>query len=188
MSDRLFLKSFGTDSALINGYSEAYKLLEIAFVVPGLTMPAVASLWKKTVKKEGLQLGKLGQLVGVTVGLGTLSCLGLVILGPLALQLIQKNVYESAYQVLPILALSLIFFFLIIFFKNVLIFFNRERVELMISGVTGVTAVGLYIVLIGKYGVVGAAWSSVLVFAIGAITSSGFVWRTIRQEQKQDRN
>ncbi|MBC7472614.1 MAG: hypothetical protein H7196_05160, partial [candidate division SR1 bacterium] len=124
-TDKIFLKRYGFDDAIINGYANAYKLFELSVVVIGLTTPMLASFAKKRIDSPSLSNTEIKfkkvfqnlfkkirdkQVIFYTYfTLNTiiaLCCSVLVsILGPFVLRYIdQNNLYPVAFPTLSILA------------------------------------------------------------------------------------
>lgn len=192
-TDKLFLKYFGYSDTTINGYSNAYKLFEIAVVVPGLTAPSISSLAKqrldnglvtpvgKRIQKFVHQLTnskKFGQnKIIVTewlifsIFIGFVSTIGIWLLGSPVLKIIDPtNKYPLSFSILPILALALIPISALFFFGNLVVFKDGEKLTFYGQIVVMIAALGLYSILIPMYGAYGAAWATVITYTIDFLT------------------
>jgi O-antigen/teichoic acid export membrane protein len=201
-TDRLFLKFFGGDDLVINGYANAYKILDIASIVPGLTMPPVASFVKKRMdsgctyrlgqeiqtlfQKANLQLQTRSAIVlewtiMVTI-VGILTTLVIFLFGPFIIRLLDPSLkYELALQALPILALSMVPMTPMLFFTNLIIFHGGEKYELLSTVAAAVVGTILYIVLISQIGLVGASLAKLGIYAFELAIKTYFLRRSLKK-------
>lgn len=189
-TDKLFLAYFGFNDVTINSYSNAYKLFEIAQVVPGLVMPAVSSLITRKIVSEvkvNNQRKILWQAVAASFGLGIALWAGVLIFGNIIIWLIDStNKYPETSSILPILALSLIFICPMLVCKDTTIFLGFEKFDLITTAITAITAVSLYTILIPRYGAVGAAIATVISYVLDFILKAYFlekVWHKLNTQQ-----
>lgn len=164
-TDKLFLAYFGYSDTTINGYSNAYKLFEIAQVVPGLVMPAISSLITKQLVQNItiLEMKKiLWKYIAFGLGLGSILWAGIMLFGKIIIWIIDsQNKYPDTGNILPILAISLIFICPMLIAKDTTIFLGYEKIDLLTTLLTAILAVTLYIILIPLYGGTGAALATI---------------------------
>lgn len=177
---KIILNNYGYDADIVNGFGNAEKIFTLVGIVPGLTMPMIASKVKKRLDLGQLSiLGEwfklkfkwsvtksiLSEWLTYTFILSLVLTIGTLLFGPLIIWLIDtQGKYMSAYQVLPILSLGILPFTVVIFLANLIIFLNGEKYELYGTAILAVIGLSLYFLLIPTGGVYGASWASVLVF------------------------
>ncbi len=172
-TDKLFLAYFKFSDNSINSYSNAYKLFEIAQVVPGLVMPAISSLVTKqiVVEKDSKEKQKiLFRFAGFALGLGVILSIGIALFGWLAIWLIDsQNKYNQTAQILPLLGISLVFICPMLIFKDTTIFLGKEKYDLITTALTATLAVILYIILIPNFGLNGAVIATIISYLFDLI-------------------
>jgi O-antigen/teichoic acid export membrane protein len=187
-TDKLFLAYFKFPNEAINSYSNAYKLFEIAQVVPGLVMPAISSLVTKQILAEKVlpkQRKALFKYAGFGLSLGITLWLGVVIFGSVAVWLIDtQNKYQQTIQVLPILAISLIFICPMLVFKDTTIFLGKEKYDLITTALTATLAVSLYLILIPNFGIQGAAYATIISYSFDLIIKAFLLNHTLKKLSK----
>lgn len=178
ITDKLYLKFFNYNSFAINGYANAYKLLEIASIIPNLTMPVLASfLVKKMISKENFAWrpsALLSFLVGLTIAIGFLFT------APIFLKVIDPSNYyfTESIKVIPILSIVLIMAFPISLLSFLSILLNGEKNVLFGSLTMFVVYHILYITLIPPFGIIGAAIASGIGSTIDSLVRA-FLFRKI---------
>ena len=194
---KIILNNYGFEEVLVNGFGNAEKIFTLVTIIPGLTMPMVASLVKKRLSSG--TLSKLGQwfyqswswtksksIISewfiYTLGLSLLLTLGMLVFGPLILWLVDsQNKYASALQILPILSLGMLPFTPVIFLANLIVFLNGEKYELYGTSILAVFGLSLYFLLIPSYGIFGAAWATVAIFFLDLILKVFFIAKILNQ-------
>jgi len=194
---KIILNNYGYDADIVNGFGNAEKIFTLVGIVPGLTMPMIASKVKKRLDEGQLStLGEwfklkfnwsvtksiLSEWLTYTFILSLVLTIGTLLFGPLIIWLIDtQGKYMSAYQVLPILSLGILPFTVVIFLANLIIFLNGEKYELYGTTILAVIGLSLYFLLIPKGGVYGASWASVLVFFIDLALKFYFLKKVLDQ-------
>jgi len=198
----LFIKFFGWGEEMVSGYANAYKFFEIASIIPGLTMPTIASMVKKRMNNNELflpmqkilpnfaTLSDLGIkyliyfewfLISLVIGIGTF--IGLFIFGPFALRLVDPNlVYPLAIPALQILALASIPQSIMYLTSTLNILYDGEKFELIASIILATTAMILYSVLIRMYGIYGAVWALTIMYSFDFVIKLYFLNRNLRNK------
>lgn len=184
-TDRVFLKVFGYDEFAINGYANAYKLYETAAIVPGITMPVLASFVYRKLSGIKDQVSKnqvILRYAWLALGAGLIVSLTMVLLGPFAISLIDpKNLYRSiSVQSLYILSAGVAINFPLIFFSFQNILGSHEKRELKIQLINLVVALTTYSILISQFSFYGAAISTVIIHSIDL-----FIRYTLIQRHKK---
>jgi len=167
-TDILFLSFNGiTETALI-GYSNSYRLFEIASVVPNLIAPVLASQVIQKLKNS--QKEKNSQILKsfiLKIGLVGLFCtVLLIILAPVGLWIIdpQKRFWNESMLVIWPLSLILICNGLSSFLGNLSIFLGNSSSEIIISLFNLLVATIFYLALIPFFGIFGAALASLFIY------------------------
>jgi O-antigen/teichoic acid export membrane protein len=182
-TDKLFLAYFGFSDLVINSYANAYKLFEIAQVVPGLVMPAISSLIARKIVQEidvNNRRKVLWQAAGASFIIGLALWIGVVLFGGIIISIIDSgNKYPETINLLPILSISLIFICPMLIFKDTTIFLGYEKYDLLTTCVTAITAVSLYILLIPTYGAIGASLATIVSYLLDLILKAVFLERIL---------
>lgn len=181
-TDKLFIANLGFPQSDLNSYANGYKIYESAMIVPGITAPMLASYMKRRFDQKILgPIAKFLQkkvpditfnksfftewgIISLVIGFGLF--LGMIIVGPVLLWLIDpNNLYPKALEVIPIFALAIfttpisgILAYFIIFNTN------GEKYEFIGSIFLVFVALFSYSLLIPRFGVLGAAWSTCIYF------------------------
>jgi O-antigen/teichoic acid export membrane protein len=167
VTDKLFLRGFGVDYFSFNGYSNIYRIFETTMIAPGVVLPSLVSFYFKGEKNSSRILKTF-----VFVILFSFICaLVYFILSPIILQLIdpQNKYTEYSLLVLPMLSVSLFLFSLGSFMSQINIFLGGEKYELIVTIILASTTLTLYWFLISKYGIVGAAISTLISFCLDVL-------------------
>ncbi len=167
-TDKVFLKVFNFDEFAINGYSNAYKLYETASIIPGITMPVLASSIRKrilSIQDESQKRSVILRYARLTIIAGLVVTTAIAVFGPFALSLIdpKRLYYDISLQTLWILAGAVTLTFPALFFAFQNIFNGNEKLELKIQFANMVAALILYTILISQFSYIGAAISTLLV-------------------------
>jgi O-antigen/teichoic acid export membrane protein len=166
-------------------------------IVPGLTMPMIASMVKKRLDigqmasfvvwlNKNLNFSKTKSIMvewfSYTLGLSIVLTLGMLIFGPLIIWLVDsQNKYSSALQVLPIFSLGMLPFTTVIFFAHLMVFLNGEKYELYGTSILAVFGLILYFLWIPGFGIFGAAWATVAIFFLDLIIKIFFLRQILEQ-------
>lgn len=168
-TDKLFLKNFGFSDTVINGYSNAYKLFELSMVIPGLSIPIIATRVKA--KADLIKISKdkrifIFKVLSIVSAVGLFVGVGFYILSPAFLKLIDpKSLYiDNSLQYLIFFAISLVCVFGSQLISSVTIFYSKEKYEIFIFLFHAIVGLTLYYILIGNYGAYGAALTTMIIF------------------------
>lgn len=142
-------------TGVVRGYSAAYQIFETLQIVPAITMPVLASHIKKSSLSEK-------RYFLLAVGMGAAYWLVSIVASQILLIITKASEnYPASTQVMWILTLGLIPFFLnqLMHYNNVIN--NREKQETVSIFICGLTAIILYSFLVPVYGIMAAAIISV---------------------------
>ncbi len=190
-TDKIFLKRYGFDDGVINGYANAYKLFDISIIVVGLATPMIASFAKKRI--DDINMGKMETWVKqniffafprigikktifstyllINIAIGSLTSIGLFLIGPFIIRFIDvSNKYPLVFDILPILSLGVIPLSIVLFLGYMIVFYGGEKYELLNYIITSFLGLILYFWLIPIYGGIGAAFATVCIFGIDMTT------------------
>lgn len=169
--DRQLLDYYGVKAAAINGYSNAFKIFDIAFIIPSMIAPVFASRAKKHLdstadKSDKAKILKRWLVVSAIAGLAT--SFSLFIGSRIIFWIIDpKNLYtEYSLQVIPFYCISLFCYFSTFFHYNMNIFYHREKNETFFQILNSLGFLLLYVILIPILGIVGAAVSHASIYMI----------------------
>ena len=167
-TDKIFLESYGAGDNAINGYSNAYKLFEVAVVVPGITMPVLASTVIKRIRGSaaGEQRVTLRRYLMTTLGVGFGVALGFAALGPWVLSLIDPagNYIQISRVALWTLTPAVILNFGVTFLAHMFVLSGHDKQEMKVQTRNLLFALLTYGVLIYFFSYVGAAVSTILIY------------------------
>jgi O-antigen/teichoic acid export membrane protein len=168
-TDKLFLRNFGFGDNIINSYSNAYKLFELSLVIPGLSMPIIASKLMFKIEKLGNNIERikfLSRTLKLVSAIGSIVGLIFYLLSPYILRIIDPyNLYtKNSILYLIYLAVSLTCAFGSQLISYLSIFYGKEKYELIIYILHTIIGLSLYYILISKLGGVGAAISTMIIF------------------------
>lgn len=104
------------------------------------------------------------------------SLLGLLILSRSLLQTLTTPEYVQGYMIVPIIALSVIFYNISDLNNQIIILFKKTKISAIINIVSAIINIAMNVILIPIYGVIGAAISTLISFTLHLIltTSIGY--------------
>jgi len=196
-TDKLFIRWFDIGNADFNGYVNGYKIFESVLIIPGVTIPMLASYMKKQYDKNEVNwlggwfqsnfqfLSKtqsfFAQWITVSAGLGLFLSVAVIIGGPILLFLIDpQNLYPQAYTVLPWLAAAAFLNPIVVIMARFIVFSNGgEKYELMSSLVLMIIAITGYVIFIPKFGIVGAAMATFFALIVDVFLKMFFLRKVI---------
>ena len=167
-SDR-YVIAFFIGMGYVGIYSVAYRIgsLLLIFVIP-LNIVMVPALSKsydegKTEEVKNLLAYSLKYLLILVIPAG----FGLSILGKSLLQnMTQSELISSGWSVIPIVALSMVFFCIYQIIWQVANIVKKTKIIGIIWGIAGLTNLGLNIIFVPLIGILGAAISTLICFAM----------------------
>lgn len=184
---QILLDNFGFSDEILGSFFNATKVFMLATIVPGMTVPMIVSLVKKRINqskttrvssflqeylstKNAIIVEWSFYMLAFCVGLFG----GLMIFGPFILYLIDpENKYPQATEALYILSISMLFWPLIKFYSDLIVFSGGAIYELWVTFMLAVIGIALFIWLIPTYGIYGASWATVVVYLIDLLLRFG---------------
>lgn len=142
-------------------YSAAYRvcflILALAYTI---YIPYLPALTRAAEKDTATLSAVAGRAVGVAAAFGApLVAGGIVVAGPV-LRLLFGPGFEKGAGAFALLLISIGFVFLHVAIRNILLVLNRLKTEMWIIFAATVLNIGLNLLLIGRYGIVGAAFAT----------------------------
>lgn len=169
--DRILLERM-VSLAEVGLYTLGYQLGMIVGVVASAANSAWTPIFYDVAGREGHSARILGQLASVNLALSFGVGLLIILFGPELVTLIADAEYAGAWAVVPIIALS--YAVQAVYFVTVTPIFFRKRTRwlpLLTGGAAGVNVV-LNLLLIPPFGVIGAAWATLLAFGFLSIATA----------------
>ena len=151
-----------TDERTVGLYNAAYKLFELAVVLPHSLMivffPGLVDEFHSEKEKFKVSLKKV---LVIYLGVGSIFALPIFYYSFEVIDLIYGNHFLRSGEILKILAIAMVLSFLIFLLSNVLIVAGQEQKNArMLVGATLLNLI-LNLIWIPKHGAIGAAWSTV---------------------------
>ncbi|MEI6728534.1 MAG: polysaccharide biosynthesis C-terminal domain-containing protein [bacterium] len=170
--DILIIGKLNFSASEINGYSNGLKFFGLVLVVPYVAISPLVTFIKNRLDNYQTYL-LFGKIIKFNKKIAILEwCLILLIAGsivssivyfiaPWLIQVIDPNLkYPLGAETLKILSLAYLVIFPTNLLSNLLVFFNKEKLELYGVIILMFVSVLLYLYLIPKYGAIGAAYST----------------------------
>ena len=179
-TDVPFLSYLKFSDSNIVSYASAYKLFEIATVIPGLMMPVIASKVKREMVAK-VETGNLVKEFAKAFGLG-LVLFGLaLLLAPVGSWLIDpKNLYPDITTYFKWLSPILILLFPVILANDLINLSGLEKMQLWSKVITAIFVILAYIVLIPTYGPAGAILATIGGFVVELVVKGWIVFRYVK--------
>jgi len=178
--DQIMIKNM-IDPAAVGQYSAAVKISEIWYFIPMIItsslFPAIINAKKKS---EELYYARLQKLYNLMVWLAISIALPMTFLSDWVIKLIYGSAYSQAGSVLMIHIWAGVFVSLGVASQQYLIVENYIKISLFRTFIAAIVNVILNIILIPKYGINGAAISSVFSFFLSTFLI-GLIPRTSKQ-------
>jgi len=183
-TDKLILGYFThSNPVAVGSYSNAYKIFEVLTVIPGLTMPVLASMIKrKTDTSDVAFIHKhINRGVLISLLLGIIMAMVILVFGNLALYIIDvHNRYAQEYQILKSLSFAIVFMSPALLVSNLLIFFNGEKESLIAIIMISAITLFIYFLLISMFSAMGAAFASGISYLLDFLFKYYFLRRRIK--------
>jgi PST family polysaccharide transporter len=160
-------------------YSAAVRISEIVYFIPmsiaASAFPAIIEIKKES---EALYYQHLQKLYDIMVVLALVIALPVTFLSDWMVALLFGNAFIEAGPVLAIHVWAGIFVFLGVAGSKWYIVENLQRISLVNSSLGALANIALNFILIPHWGVIGAAWATVVSYAIVAYVSDSFTSKT----------
>jgi O-antigen/teichoic acid export membrane protein len=164
-TDKLLLRYFNFSDSEINGYSNIYKLFEVAGVTPAIILPSIVG---RMINKKILIRSKefYNYLFFVTLT-GLIYSIVFYFIAKPAISLIDPELkyYQNSIIAIPYLAISLVFIFILQFLGQFNVIIGKEKYDLIASVSSTIVALTAYFILIPPFGILGAAISTLIAFS-----------------------
>lgn len=163
-ADRVLLERMAP-LAEVGLYTLGYQLAMVVGVVASSSNAAWTPIFYDEAGSGGDSQGRLGRLASVNVALSFGAALLIVLFGSEVVTLLADAEYARSATVIPIIALG--YAFQALYFVTVTpIFFTRGTQWLpLLTACSAALNVGLNLLLIPRYGMIGAAWATLAAFA-----------------------
>jgi O-antigen/teichoic acid export membrane protein len=165
-TDKWFLKYFGFNEYVINGYINAYKLLELGLVIETILIPVMFSnlINGQDLNKPWKNFILRSKWFYLILFSGVISFIGFLIASYFIVPIIDaKRLYSNySFDVIPFFGLILLFDPISYFLTQYLFHKNKLYVETITLVFYGIISLILYSLLIPSYGHIGAAISTLI--------------------------
>lgn len=172
--DVLMIGAFRTE-AEVGWYAAAYKLFEVPVMFGWLAvqtlLPLMSRMFYESKQNLVLLFGKAMKYIWV-VGLGTAA--GMAVFSPAVIRLLLPPEYEPAVNVLRVLGVSLPLMVGCVLFGSLFISMEVQRRMAKWSLLSLAVNLGLNLVLIPRYGIMGAAVATLCSEVVSFVVSYGF--------------
>lgn len=172
--DVLLIGAFRTE-AEVGWYAAAYKLFEVPVMFGWLAvqslLPLMSRMFHESKKNLALLFGKTMKYIWVA-GLGVAA--GIIVLSPAVIRLLLPPEYEPAVNVLRVLGVALPFMVGCVLFGSLFISMELQRRMAKWSLLSLAVNVGLNLALIPRFGVMGAAVTTLCSEVVSFVIFYGF--------------
>jgi len=170
--DRFIITRFMGETVSVGVFDIAVKLmLGIELIIVGLANtinPKVYNIWSKSHKQESTM--EVNRYYNVLTAISLLMIPLFVLMAPVILPLvIKKEVYYQAFDFLAILGAGYATRALFYMFLAPLMFFKRTRALPKVLLISAIFQIGVGIVLIQHFGLIGAVWTNFIVKGVQVI-------------------
>lgn len=157
-------------------YGAAWRILELAMVLPQSLCLALYPQISASALSNLDQLRKIGSVaMRYLFAISIPAAIGVTLLAEPILKLLYGEGFRAAANTLTILILTLIPYGVVRYHAYVLVGANRQRIDLTLNIVMSLLNIGLNLVLIPKYGHLGAAIATFISICIYAILQYGYL-------------
>ena len=164
-------------------YSTAYSIGNILFIISGILgfvlVPTLSKLYDEGKIREVQTLLAYSVKYSLAVGIPFVS--GAAILSEPILKLLSTN--EIASQgcfVLPVIALSTLFFLVCVLIANILVLVKKMRTGATIWIITAVVNLGLNILLVPHFGIFGAAINTLIAYSLALALTAYYSFKEFK--------
>src|SRR5579885_1497588 len=177
-SDRFFLRHFQSLD-VVGIYSLGYKF---GFMINFLLVQQFNMMWQArmyVIDGHPDRRKIFAQIFGLYSVLLTFAALGLALFSPEVIRVMVDPRFAASQKIIPVIALSYVFLGVGCYFQLGLYLSNRTGVIGLVSAVAALLNIALNYILVLRYGMVGAAWATVLGFGAIAVGSYYFSKRSM---------
>lgn len=163
-SDRIIIaKLIGEADAGIYGMAGNISTIAYTIIASAVNVTLVPLLFQRIEKKSFSSISHISEFLTSLVGLG---CLLLVLVTPEAIHVLGSEKYELAKWCVPGLVLGVFYQFVTGFWGNLLLFYKRTEYIALTTIFCTFLNIGLNYLLIPKYGICSAAYSTMICSAV----------------------
>lgn len=171
--DQLYIKEYlGYESNA--EYSAAFKLIEYFFIIPTLYMRANFPYLNKIYQKEKVFKTEIIKTLKRVSLYSIFSIFILIFFGEFILMLIFNFSFQSAQNIFLILSPVILLYSILTLVNQIIILLNKEYLYLIRSVLGMILNIVLNIFLITKFGIIGAALSTLITYIFTAILFNFF--------------
>jgi O-antigen/teichoic acid export membrane protein len=166
MSNRLFIDHYFSLKE-VGIYSLAFRISSIASIIPAGIFTAFSPIFYRFAndKQQMQKREEIKQLTKTIVYFTALLCFSISLISKEIVIIFFNTTYVEAIQIIPILILSILIVNIGGFY-NLMIYQNKKTGVVMTISIFGaVLSLGLNYLLVPTFGMIGAAWASVLTAA-----------------------
>jgi O-antigen/teichoic acid export membrane protein len=175
-SDRFFLQRLRS-LEVVGLYAVGYKL---AFMINYMLVQPFYAMWQARMYAihDHSEHAKIFRHIFVFYSLGlTYAALGIAVFSPEVVRLMADPKFSAGQQVVPVVALAYVFYGVGSYLQLGMFLANKTKAIGAVSSVAALLNLSLNYVLIGKFGMLGAAWATLLGFMAIAAGSYWFSQR-----------
>lgn len=182
-TDVIFLSIFKSPTE-VGLYSFPYKILDVITIIPnmfmGLMLPLLAFAWTNNqfddFKKKLRKASEFMILISIPLAFGTFAIANdiMVVIGGPA--------YAESGKILAILTIAAVAVFFSALYGYTIVAMNMQKKTIIAYGFNALISVPLYLILIQKFGGVGAAWTTVIVEVVIAVITAFVVFKKIGEK------
>jgi O-antigen/teichoic acid export membrane protein len=177
-SDRFFLQRLRS-LEVVGLYAVGYKL---AFMINYMLVQPFYAMWQARMYSiyEHAEHAKIFRLIFVFYSLGlTYAALGIAVFSPEVVRVMADPKFAAGQDVVPVVAFAYVFYGIGSYVQLGMFLANKTKAIGAVSSVAAVFNLALNYVLVGKWGMIGAAWATLLGFAAIAAGSYWFSQRVL---------
>ncbi len=166
--DQIMLREM-TDATQVGIYAAAVQLLSILFFVPNILKQSLfPNIVKEHANNTQAFYEKLEIMLNMLYGFSYIAIIGLFLFADFIIFFLFGEAYAASAAPLRILSVLLLFISINAVKNSYLIIHNWTRLKLVFSIIAATTNVGINLILIPKYGILGACYASLLSYGISA--------------------
>jgi O-antigen/teichoic acid export membrane protein len=173
---------FVNDPSMLGSFGNADKIFTLAGIIPGITMPILASHVTRQLKTDHLSRvsAKIKEILKVTqkrsiiieyglytLILGTIVAFGTIVVSPFLMGFIDsQGKYPQTINAILILSIAMVIYSTVYFYSFLIVFLGGEKFEFMSTVFLTLFGLLFYFILIPTYGIYGACIATVIIFGI----------------------
>ncbi|MGX1930511.1 flippase [Flagellimonas sp. 2504JD4-2] len=176
--DQVMIKEFMSNSA-VGQYSAAVRLSEAWYFIPTIICSSLfPAIINAKLRNQELYMARLQRLYNLMVVLGVVIILPVLVFSDWMINFLYGSAFDQSAAVLNIHILGSVFVFLGVANQKWFISENFQKYNIICLGFGMVTNVVLNIILIPKYGIIGAAYATFISQFIASVLAPVFFTKT----------